>query len=171
MGTKMNQERHHHYVATFHLAGFTDDGTKTGTLYVIDRQLSKEWSSSPKQAAKERDYNAVEARPDQNAVERAFCQIESNAASVIHEITRTRKMPDGVALDSLINYVALAAARVPWIRKVAADVTDQFLKNHFQKIFNAPGAFEKISQEFAALALQRWNISSSNRVVCWNIGN
>jgi hypothetical protein len=50
--------------------------------------------------------------------------------------------------------MALAAARVPWMRKVAAAVTNQFLKDHFRQVFNAPGAFEKISQEFAELGFK-----------------
>ena len=153
MGGNSSQERHHHYVAAFHLAGFTDDGTKTGRLYVIDRELSREWLSSPVGTAKKREYNAVEAMPDQNVVERAFGQIEGEAASIFREMLRTRKIPDRPALDSLINYVALAAARVPRVREVVAAVTDRFLKDHFRQVFNAPEAFKTISQEFAALGV------------------
>ncbi|HEY2787032.1 MAG TPA: DUF4238 domain-containing protein, partial [Fimbriiglobus sp.] len=154
MSGKMNQERHHHYVAAFQLAGFTVDGTKTGRLYVIDRKLAKEWQSSPIEAAKERDYNAVKAQPDQNVIERAFGKIESEAAVVIKEIVQTRQIPEGPSFDWFINYVALAAARVPWIRKIVESVTDRFLKDHFRQVFNKPGAFDKIRQEFAALGFK-----------------
>ncbi len=154
MSGNSSQERHHHYVSAFHLAGFTDDGTKTGRLYVIDRELSREWASSPVGTAKKRDYNAVEARPDQNVVERAFAKIEGQAAGVFQEIVRTRKIPDRPALDCLINYVALAATRVPRSREVAAAIADRIPKDQFRQVFEAPGAFEKISQEFAALGIE-----------------
>jgi hypothetical protein len=156
MAGRQNQERHHHYVAAFHLAGFTVEGLKTSRLFVIDQSSGKEWPSTPLESAKQRDYNAVETPRDQNpnVIERAFGSIETQAAEVFREIVQSQKMPAGPQREIFINYVALAAARLPWMRVVASHVAEKFLKSWIRQRFTGPGAFENISADFTRHGLE-----------------
>jgi hypothetical protein len=40
----------------FYLAGFTDTGTKDGTLYVFDYARKRRYTSKPEKVARERDF-------------------------------------------------------------------------------------------------------------------
>lgn len=60
MAANAKPPRQHHYVPAFYLAGFTAGGTKDGKLFVIDRKRATTYETTPRNAAKSRDFYAVE---------------------------------------------------------------------------------------------------------------
>ena len=42
------QPRKHHYVPQFYLAGFTENDSKDGQLFVLDKEQRKTWAKTPK---------------------------------------------------------------------------------------------------------------------------
>ena len=108
--------RKHHFVPQCYLAGFTDDGSKTGNLCVFDFQVHRFFRTKPKNVAFEMDFNRFETNnypPD--ALESAFGQFEGKVASVIRDISRAETIPEDeafmLALDRNLCNSQLQSAR------------------------------------------------------------
>lgn len=52
----MSKDRHHHYVAAFHLAHFTRSGSQEERFSVFDLHKQATWKATPKGAGNERDF-------------------------------------------------------------------------------------------------------------------
>jgi hypothetical protein len=133
------QPRKHHYVPQFYLAGFTDNGIASGTLYVLDKSKQTQWSSTPKDSAHQRDFHAVDLGPniDPMGVEKRLAIFEGQQSVVLKRILDDEALPGSgdEAIGPLINLVALLAVRVPRIRQTVSDFIDQAEKMALRALF------------------------------------
>ncbi|MEG6586067.1 DUF4238 domain-containing protein [Dendrosporobacter sp. 1207_IL3150] len=128
----MSQPRRHHYIPQMYLAGFTSDGTKDGQLYTIDLKQSKRWKCRPNGIANIRDFYRIDiSDQDPFVIEHGFAEIEGAIATVLKDIFKTRKLPSGDNLITLLHLVALSSSKVPAMReqlgKPIVEVTKRFL--------------------------------------------
>ena len=109
------QPRKHHYVPQFYLAGFSDDGSASGTLYVLDKSKQAQWRSTPKDSAHQRDYHAVDLGPalDPMGVEKSLAHFEGQQSIVLKQILDSQSLPpdDDQGIDDLMGLVGLLAVR------------------------------------------------------------
>ena len=97
-----------------YLAGFTDEGTRDGRLFVSDLVSGSIFQTKPRNVAAERDFNRIEADgQDPDALERALGEFEGRAASVIRGIRETGELPTDEELSYVINLMALLVVRNP----------------------------------------------------------
>lgn len=159
--------RAHHFVPQFLLAGFTPSGRKDDFLYVIDNKRAVRWKAKPKEVAHERDFYRLEA-PDgaPDTLEKNLANFETKAASVVRSVLATAAMPTGEARETLMLFIALAAARVPRTREHFAKPVREMGKivmgmsltslEDFQKFMGttegagAPEAYEVIKKLFGS---------------------
>jgi hypothetical protein len=122
--------RAHHFVPQFMLAGFTDDGTRNGFLWVSDFKAVKQWKSRPINVGHERDYYQVRSEgvsPD--LVERALGHVESAAAPVIAHVMSSETFPDDPQQRAdLLLFISLLATRVPSAREMVNSAADTLNK-------------------------------------------
>jgi hypothetical protein len=140
--------RSHHYVPEFYLAGFTRAGTRDDFLFVRDRIEEKGWRQRPRELACERDYYRVEVEgvaPD--AVEKALGEFETQAADAIRRIREARELVAGEDFDTLLNFVAIQAARVPQFREMFERNKIHFTKFHLRMVLGHPEAFAHFAEE------------------------
>ncbi len=140
--------RSHHYVPEFYLAGFTRSGSRDDFLFVHDRQEEKGWRQRPRELACERDYYRVEVEgiaPD--AVEKALGEFEAQAADAVRRIREARELVAGEGFDTLLNFVAIQATRVPQFREMFEQNKVHFTKFHLRMVLGHPEAFEQFAEE------------------------
>ncbi len=114
----MSQPRRHHYIPQMYLAGFTSDGTKDGQLYTIDLKQKKRWNCRPTGIANERDFYRVDIPGvDPFVIEHGFAEIEGAIATVLKDVFKTKKLPSGDNLITLLHLVALSSSKVPVMRQ------------------------------------------------------
>jgi hypothetical protein len=84
------EPRQHHILPAFYLAGFTDTGTKDGTLHVFDYARKRSYTSKPEKVARERDFYRL-YKPDlyDYAIEKDLGALESRLAPVLRHVTET----------------------------------------------------------------------------------
>ena len=110
--------RNHHFVPQGYLAGFTDDGTRDGRLFVSDLVSRSIFQTKPRKVAAERDFNRIDANgQDPDALERALGEFEGRAASVIRGIRESGQLPTDEELSYVINLMALLVVRNPKSRR------------------------------------------------------
>jgi uncharacterized protein DUF4238 len=110
--------RNHHFVPQCYLAGFTDTGTKTGRLCVLDFEASRFFRQRPRNVAFEVDFNRFETNsyaPD--ALERAFGQFEAMASQVVRKICTEECLPEDEQFSYVVNLITLLAIRNPALRR------------------------------------------------------
>lgn len=111
--------RKHHYVSRFLLSGFTNDGTKDGTLYVSDLKEKKCWAASgTANAAHKRDLYELDIDGivglDPMAAEKGLSVIEGRTAAILKSMrTQPSAMLSQEDLRQLLYFVALQVGRVP----------------------------------------------------------
>ena len=140
-----DQPRKHHYVPKFYLVGFTTSGTADGNLHVLDQRQRRRWGPvTPANVAHQRDFYAIDARPeaDRMAIEKALSDIEAKCSRVVHEVIERKYLPTGEDREILLNFVALMAVRVPAIRKSI----DDWVKNLARKIFNTDEGWRRLKE-------------------------
>jgi hypothetical protein len=110
--------RNHHFVPQGYLAGFTEDGTRDGRLFVLDLVSRSIFQTKPRNVAAERDFNRIHADgQDPDALERALGEFEGRAASVIRGIRGSGRLPTDEELSYVINLIALFVVRNPKSRR------------------------------------------------------
>ena len=134
--TMPNIPRKHHYVPQFYLAGFTECGTRKGRLYVLDQGKKKQWSSTVKDTAHQRDFHSVDLGPhvDPMGVEKALAHFEGQQSAILAKILEERTLPPGEdeTFDGLMSFVAFMAVRVPRIRKAIEGFIDRIMRKQSQ---------------------------------------
>lgn len=141
--------RRHHYVPEFYLAGFTPAGTRDDQLWVIDRKRGKHWRQRPREMACERDYYRVDidgVQPD--AVEQALANLEQEASGAMTAIRDSRRL-EGPEYETLLNFIAIQATRVPQFREnyVANKV---FLeKRRLRSVLSDTAKFDRFLEDLA----------------------
>ena len=114
-----NQPRRHHYTPVLLLKRFTDS---EGRLHVISRQKGTRFVATPNAVGFENDFytlDHVENGDDPQAVEKAFAEFEGEASAVLDEVIANRAIPESAEkFNTLMNFVAFSAARIPAMRTV-----------------------------------------------------
>ncbi|MEF3304257.1 DUF4238 domain-containing protein [Paenibacillus sp. GYB003] len=150
----MNQQpvkRNHHYVAQFHLAGFTKKETKESTFFVFDTMTGDQKELKPKRVAFSKDLYRVEL-PDTppDAIEDVFMDLESKTAPVIRTLCETLRMPSGDDYNYLMNYIALLAVRTPSYKQTSSAMMEEIAKITMRMAFSTEERFEIVKKQMAA---------------------
>lgn len=110
--------RNHHFVPQGYLAGFTDDGTRDGRLFVSDLASGSVFQTKPRNVAAKRDFNRIDTDgQDPDVLEQALGDFEGRAAAVIRGIRESGELPADEELSYVINLMALLVVRNPKSRR------------------------------------------------------
>jgi len=101
------------------LKRFTDGD---GLLHVVSRQKGHRCQATPNAVGFENDFYTLEDGEDvedRYAVEKAFAEFEGEASALLDEIIAAGTIPDDAdKFNTLINFIAFSAARIPAMRAV-----------------------------------------------------
>ncbi|MGH8563459.1 MAG: DUF4238 domain-containing protein [Gammaproteobacteria bacterium] len=110
--------RNHHVVPQGYLAGFTEDRTRDGRLFVSDLISRSVFQTKPRNVGAERDFNRIDVDgQDPDALERALGKFEGRAISVIRGIQTSGGLPADEEFSYVLNLMALLIVRNPRSRK------------------------------------------------------
>jgi hypothetical protein len=140
------QPRKHHYIPQFYLSGFSETGSADGTLYVLDFQLMKQWKSTSRGTAHERDYHVVELGADRDPmfVEKKLGEREGKWATVLRSVLESHDLPKGELFAELLAFIAFLAVRVPPIRNQVTDFIDRASKAQLRATFATPEGRDRL---------------------------
>ncbi len=95
------QPRKHHYVPRFYPAGFTDNGTPGGRLYVLDKVEQRQWLSTSKDTGCQKDYHLVDLGPGIGpmGVEKKLAPIEGRQRQRVGPVARSPCLRCGLVLQ------------------------------------------------------------------------
>src|ERR1051325_1893596 len=142
------EPRAHHYVPQCWLAGFTDNGEKTGTLWVTDLERKKQWQTTPPNAGHERDfYRVSEVGLDPVLFEKQFSKIESDIAPLLKELYTKPRWPTPEELAELEVFIALQYIRVPAFRPIVLRMAERIHRLLMRKALKSPATWEKTLNE------------------------
>ncbi len=106
--------RIHHYLPQAYLAGFTDNGTKEGTLYVLKTETGRCFKTLPRNVAAERDFNRIEVDGiDSDALEQALSGFEDCAVAAVRRVALKNTFPRGDDFSYVVNLLGLLAIHNP----------------------------------------------------------
>lgn len=113
----MTTARLHHYVPQSYLSAFTDNGNKEGQFFVLDAKTGNSFRTSPKNVAKERDFNRVDIEGQPlDAAEQAFALFEEPAVEAIRKVLVSQVFPNNEDCNLILNLLCLIAIRNPRLR-------------------------------------------------------
>ena len=139
----MSEPRQHHFIPAFYLAGFTDTGTRDGTLYVYDYPRHRHYSAKPDIAARERDfYRVYEPNEDPNIIERDLARVESDLTPLLVNVLATGNVRSGHELSELLSLVALIHARGPKARRAISLAVERTMRTKFEAGVVTPDQWE-----------------------------
>ena len=119
--------------------------------------LGKRWTSKPENTGLEKDFYTLEDMSegeDQYFIEKSFAELETAAASVLDEIIDSRAIPkDKDSFDILINFIALAATRVPTMRGLISKPMEEIARMMAQNMVSSRERFEQSFPNEAAEGL------------------
>lgn len=117
-GVRRVRAKNHHFVSQGYLAGFTENGTRNGRLFVAGLVSRRVFPTNPRNVGAERDFNRIEADGyDPDTLERQLGEFESTAISVIRGIQASGELPADEELSYVINLMALLVVRNPRSRR------------------------------------------------------
>lgn len=135
----MSDPRRHHYVAQMYLAGFTNDRTKDGQLWVADFKRKRHWRCKPDGIAHSRDFYRVDIPSVYPfVIEKAFADLEGEFAAVIQSVLEHKRFVDKESLSLLLNFVALQLMKTPAMRKIFAKPTIEITERIMDMILESP---------------------------------
>jgi hypothetical protein len=139
----VNVPRKHHYTPVFYLKNFAGP---EGLLHIVSRRDGHRFCGTPESIGFEKDFYTIdEADPgdDPHAIERAFAEFEGDAAAVVQQVIATCKLPtDDDRLGILLNFVALAAVRVPSARVAISRPREQVARMVADIVVSSKERFE-----------------------------
>lgn len=137
--------RHHHYLPQFYLAGFTQEGTLDGKLYVVDIKEGRDFTTNLRNVGAQRDFNRIELpnyEPD--ALENALSGFEGQVAGILRWMENNSKFPDDKeAYEALMLFISILATRNPAIRNVIVSFQDETRNRIMELIVSSPEVSEK----------------------------
>jgi hypothetical protein len=141
--TKLSEFRAHHFAPQCWLAGFTDSGGKTGTLWVTDLSRRKQWNTSPPNAGHRRDfYRLSDPGLDPVGFEKEFSKIESTIAPLLRTLYERPRWPLRDELEDLLFFAALQYVRVPAFRPTMLRVADSHYREQIAKDLETKASWE-----------------------------
>lgn len=138
----------HHYIPRFHLALFTQDGTKDSNLWVFDQLNGNQRESVPGKVGFQKHLYSIELPGSgSDVIEDVFAEVERHVAPIIRNICHSQKLPDDkIAYSWLINYIALLAERTPIRLEHFTKPIKDISKILSQMIVSTPERFEATMQ-------------------------
>lgn len=119
-----NRPQRNHYVSEFHLAEFTNIGSKDGRLYVHDLFLKCTRPGTPKSVGYQKNINPPQAEKNFNEY------FETPAAKVLKEISKTQNFPTTKEeIAYLFLFILFQAFRIPMVRNYEAGTDKNSLVN------------------------------------------
>lgn len=126
----MTVPKRHHYIPEFNLALFTPSGRREDTLSVLLVPSGERLRLRAGAIGFEKHFYRVPEVPDLDPAffETALSNLESCAAPAIRRLVQTERMPTNRSEDraTIINYLALQAARGPATRRRLAEIANVF---------------------------------------------
>ncbi len=128
----MAPKRKHHYIPKVYLDGFVDPHTPPGHapfIWVRDMASGNVRRRAPKNVAAETGYYAVQRDGVVNydSVENELAAVENRAAVALRLYLAATPGSRGAIPVALGDFLALLAARVPWLRRAANEQWRLFL--------------------------------------------
>lgn len=118
-----------HVVAASYLAGFTHEDN---SLWVTDKQLRRQWPTSPVQAARHTHFYTGDfgEHIDAYRVENVLSRLETDWARILRDIIHYSRLPadDTEDLADLVGFVAFQAMRTPSTREYIGTLVDEYAK-------------------------------------------
>lgn len=127
-GHKQGRSDRSHFVAQFHLAGFTPSGKKKDSLFVHDTiKYESRQQGVPVTAVSVGLYEVENANIPSDQLEKLFGHyVEGPIAPIILRVCRTKELPESKdEFVSLIGYLSFAFNRTPTIMRSGDDVMTQ----------------------------------------------
>ena len=110
--------RNHHFIPQGYLAGFTEEGTRYGRLFVSDLVSRSVFQTKPRNVGAKRDFNRIDVDgQDPDALERALGMFEGRAISILRGIQTSDELPADEEFSYVLNLMALIIVRNPRSRK------------------------------------------------------
>jgi hypothetical protein len=147
--------RQHHYTPQVLLTGFTHDGTKTGSLQIVDLVRLTTYSSVPEKTGTERNYNLVEGEGlDPFAIESDLLakHIEAPVGPAFQKLRRGELPSSGEEQMALLNFVAMQAIRSPNRRDAHDRRTTDIMRQIIALATVSEEAFAKYQNTYPELA-------------------
>lgn len=136
--------RQHHYVPQVLLAGFTNDGTKTGKLHLADLVRGTTYPNTPEGTGKEKDYNLLEVEGvDPFAIESGLLanEIEGPVAPAFEKV-RGGGFPTEDEQVRLLAFMAMQELRGPNRREAYDDFTTRVMRQMMAFVTESEEMFE-----------------------------
>jgi hypothetical protein len=131
------EPRRHHYIPQFYLKNFENHN---GKLFVLDMGKRRQWTSTPRDVACERDFYRVEMEGvDPNVIEKILSIIESEAAKVISGIIHKKQFPEGKDYDVLLYFIILLFMRTKRYLDSLSGFINDFMRGVQKMRFGSKG--------------------------------
>lgn len=118
MTRKTKPSTRHHFISQFYLSGFTSDGTKDGDIYCFDLLKKCFWLTKTKDIAFENHFNDIDAEGvPVDELESKLSELEGIVSPVFAELRNNQRLPKGIELDKILNFIALMLVRNPFVRR------------------------------------------------------
>ncbi len=135
------RQQRFHFVPRFYLEGFRATDAD-GRIYVFPLRGAT-WRDIPERLCWERDYYRVDGIEgiDPLAFERQFADFEGRAAEAVRATVAARELARGDDYNTLMNFIALMASRVPQARDASDRVHEALerAREHGRQLLEAHG--------------------------------
>ena len=150
-----NQPRKHHYIPQFYLRGFTKTNSNDGKLYVFDKSRVRSWDSSPKNAAHQNDFYAIDVNDtdDRMFVEKELSNLEGKWSSVLRWVIENESVPADESFDELMLFVAFMYSRIPKIRNKTKGFADKLIKSIKDQMIATPESQKQLRLQLENLGI------------------
>lgn len=107
-----NVPRQHHLVSAAYLAGFTEPDKQDGRIEVFDYSTGKQYSSTPKNVCKQRDFFKLdELGLDPHVIEKIMGEFETKMAPTIRAVAADGRVTHKKQVGDILSLAALFAVR------------------------------------------------------------
>jgi hypothetical protein len=134
--------RRHHIVSQCYLKGFTREGRKTSTLYVIGIQTGRKFPTVPAKVGLWRDFNRVDTEPSVD-VEQWLSRIESDVASALRRIESAQSLSDSRDWQSVLRLAALFLVRTPDNREMIRKASERLFELLADVLLSSESQYER----------------------------
>jgi hypothetical protein len=139
------EPRKHHFVPQCWLAGFTDTGTKEGSIFVTDFKRGKQWKTTPPNCGHIRDFYRVPG-PDPIEVEKVLGEIEDICGPILRKLFQETRGPQPEEWPQLLQHIAVQWSRVPAFRRYILKLTDSIYRKQLAEELKDPEQWASFCQ-------------------------
>lgn len=145
---KNPEPRRHHYVPKCWLAGFTENDSDDGRLFVTDLKRQRQWSSTPANSGYRRDFYRISVPElEPNTYETVFGRIENLIGPTLKELFKSPRFPTPEELDNLLYFAAVQFVRVPAFRPLLLKISESFHRAEISKALESKETWHGMLKE------------------------